>query len=126
MKEMMAKDCVFCKIARGEIKKDPFNESDNFCAFEDINPLTKGHMLIVPKKHYVTLLDIPDRLGGEMLMFTKKVADKLMDEKLGDGFNILMNNLEVAGQDIFHAHLHVIPRKEGDGKIKFDLASPES
>ena len=70
---------------------------------------------VIPKKHLVTLLDIPDKLGNEMLNFIKKVAGKLMDDKLGDCFNLAMNNLEVAGQEVMHAHVHVIPRKEKDG-----------
>ncbi len=107
--------CVFCKIALGEIKSEKFAESNSFFAIFDNHPKTKGHILIIPKKHFVTLLDIPNKLGSEMLEFTKKVAGKLLDEKYGDGFNILMNNLEVAGQLVMHAHLHVLPRKEGDG-----------
>jgi len=81
----------------------------------DINPVAEGHALVIPKKHYVTLLDIPNSLGEEMLDFTKKIAGSLLDNKKGDGFNIGMNNLEVAGQVVMHAHIHIIPRKEGDG-----------
>lgn len=108
-------DCIFCRIASGKVKAKKVAESNNFIAFLDANPKTEGHTLIVPKKHFVTLLDIPNNLGSEMLEFTKKVASKLMEEKKGDGFNLLMNNLEVAGQVVMHAHIHVIPRKEGDG-----------
>ena len=107
--------CVFCKIALGEIKSEKFAESNSFFAIFDNRPKTKGHVLVIPKKHFVTLLDIPNKLGSEMLEFTKKVAGKLLDEKYGDGFNILMNNLEVAGQFVMHAHLHILPRREGDG-----------
>ena len=113
-----SKECIFCKIAKGEIKTELVKESDNFIAFRDANPVTKGHTLVVPKKHFVTLLDIPNKLGEEALKFTKSVASDLMDAKLGDGFNVIMNNLEVAGQLVMHAHIHVIPRKEGDG-VKF-------
>lgn len=109
------KNCVFCKIAKGEFKQEKLMESDNFFATFDINPHAKGHTLVIPKKHYVTLLDVPNKLGDEMLEFTKKVASYLMDKKLGDGFNLLMNNLVVAGQVVMHAHIHVIPRKEEDG-----------
>lgn len=109
------KDCVFCKIARREIKAEIVLEGDNFMAFRDAKPIAKGHTLVVPKKHYVTLLDIPNKIGNEMLEFTKKVAGMLLDSKDGDGFNIAMNNLSVAGQVVMHAHLHLIPRKEGDG-----------
>lgn len=109
------KDCIFCKIVRGEVDSDKVGESDNFFAFLDAHPRAEGHVLIVPKKHYVTLLDIPEKLGNEMLEFTKKMASEILDKKLGDGFNIVMNNLDVADQVVMHAHLHIIPRKEGDG-----------
>ena len=109
------KNCIFCKIAKGEIKNNRIAESNNFFSVFDIKPKVNGHALIIPKKHFVTLLDIPNNLGNEMLEFTKKVADKLMDEGYGDGFNLVMNNLAVAGQIVMHAHLHILPRKEGDG-----------
>jgi histidine triad (HIT) family protein len=115
MGKMTEEDCIFCKIARKEIKKDPYYDCDSFCAFEDINPISPGHMLIIPKKHFVTLLDIPVRLGNEMLEFSRKLANMILDDKKGDGFNLVMNNLEVAGQVVRHAHIHLIPRKEGDG-----------
>lgn len=108
-------NCVFCKIVLGKSKSEKIAESDNFLAFYNISPLAKGHTLIIPKKHFVTLLDIPNKLGNEMLEIIKKVAFILMDKKLADGFNLGMNNLEVAGQVVMHAHIHVIPRKEGDG-----------
>jgi len=111
-------DCLFCKIAKREMKSDIIKESNNFIAIKDINPVAEGHTLVIPKRHFVTLLDIPDKLGAEMLKFTKEVAGDLLDKKLGDGFNIIMNNLECAGQLVKHAHIHVIPRKDGDG-IRF-------
>ncbi len=107
--------CIFCKIACGKIKSEKIAESDNFFAIYDIRPKTNGHTLVISKKHFVTLLDIPNKLGNELLEFTKRITGKLLDEKRGDGFNILMNNLEVAGQVVMHAHLHVLPRREGDG-----------
>ncbi len=108
-------NCVFCKIARGEIPNKRTAESNNFIAIPDAHPKTPGHTLIIPKKHFVTLLDLPNKLGNELLEFTKKVASQLLDEKKGDGFNLLMNNLQVAGQVVMHAHIHIIPRKENDG-----------
>ena len=109
------KNCIFCKMAKGEIKNERIAESNNFFSVFDIQPKVNGHALIIPKKHFVTLLDIPNNLGNEMLEFAKKVADKLMDEGYGDGFNLVMNNLAVAGQIVMHAHLHILPRREGDG-----------
>jgi len=109
------KDCMFCKIAKKEIKSEILGESNNFIAFLDTNPIAKCHALIVPKKHFVTLLDIPDKLGNEMLSFAKKISSDILTKKFGDGFNIIMNNLDPAGQVVKHAHLHIIPRKENDG-----------
>lgn len=111
---MKNEDCIFCKIARKEVNSDIIGESDNFIAILDINPKCAGHTLVLPKKHFVTILDIPDKLGCEMLAFVKKISSEIMDKKQGDGFNVIMNNLEPAGQLVGHAHIHIIPRKEGD------------
>ena len=110
----MTKDCIFCKIAQGKIPAEKIKESNNFFAIRDKNPKTEGHTLIIPKKHFVTLLDIPNTLGEELLKITKDVASDLLEKKFGDAFNILMNNLEPAGQVVKHAHVHIIPRKEND------------
>jgi histidine triad (HIT) family protein len=112
---MEDKNCIFCKIAKGEIKSEKVAESNNFFAIRDIHPKSKGHTLIIPKKHFVTLLDIPNTLGQELLEISKRVSSDLMDQKLADGFNLIMNNLQCAGQVVMHAHLHMIPRKDGDG-----------
>ncbi|MBU0907336.1 MAG: HIT domain-containing protein [Nanoarchaeota archaeon] len=111
------KDCIFCRIVKGEIPpgKGKIKESDNFLAFLDLNPHAEGHTLIIPKKHFVTILDIPNTLAPELLKIIKDVASELMDKKLGDGFNVIQNNLEVAGQVVMHAHFHIIPRKDNDG-----------
>jgi len=109
------KDCIFCKIAQRELDAEIVLESNNFIAFKDSNPISEGHTLVIPKKHFVTLLDIPNNLGNEMLEVLKKVSGDILDKKLGDGFNLGMNNLEAGGQEVMHAHVHVIPRKEGDG-----------
>lgn len=115
---MKDKNCVFCKIIKGEIKSERVAESNSFIAIRDMRPLSEGHTLIIPKTHHVTLLDLPNKLGEEMLRFSKQIASNLMDEKYADGFNVIMNNLAPAGQEVLHAHLHIIPRKEGDG-IRF-------
>jgi histidine triad (HIT) family protein len=111
-------DCIFCKIAKGEIPAEKIKESDNFFAIRDKYPHAKGHTLVIPKKHFVTILDIPNTLASELMKMIKDIASNLMDNKLGDGFNVIQNNLEVAGQVIMHAHFHIIPRKDGDG-LKF-------
>lgn len=109
-----SKNCIFCKIAKKEISTEFIDETNNFIAILDANPKTYGHILIIPKKHFVTILDIPNTLAQEMLRLIKSVSSKILEKKQGDGFNIIMNNLAPAGQVIFHAHIHIIPRKEGD------------
>ena len=111
----MAEDCIFCKIVSGEMKTDFVYEDDNFVAFLDINPVVEGHTLVIPKKHFKTLLDIPNTLGNEMLEAVKKVSLDLIKNKKGDGINVFTNIHESAGQIVHHAHLHIIPRSKGDG-----------
>ena len=112
---MENKNCIFCKIAKKQIKAGLIEETNNFIAFLDANPRAKGHTLVIPKKHYVTILDIPNTLGEEMLKLIKKIASRILEKKQGDGFNLIMNNLPPAGQFVMHAHVHIIPRKEKDG-----------
>lgn len=115
----MAEDCIFCKIIAGKIPSEKVYEDDNFVGFLDINPFTKGHTLVIPKKHYKTLLDVPSSLFGEFLDVGKKVALKLIEGEKAEGFNLMMSNFEVAQQEVPHVHLHVVPRRKGDGKFKF-------
>lgn len=109
------KDCIFCKIAKKEISTKFIEETDNFIAILDANPKTPGHTLIIPKKHYVTILDVPSTLAQEMHKLVQKISSRILETKQGDGFNIIMNNLPSAGQIVSHAHIHIIPRKEEDG-----------
>lgn len=108
-------DCVFCKIiAKGEISSTEVYEDDTVYAFLDINPSSVGHTLVVPKKHYENLFDIPDAELGILGARVKKVARAVRDALKADGVNISMNNGRAAGQIVFHAHLHIIPRFEKD------------
>jgi histidine triad (HIT) family protein len=116
---MEEKDCIFCKIVAGEIPSERVYEDDNFIGILDINPHTKGHTLVIPKKHYTTLLDAPSSLLGEFLDAGKKVALNLINKEKAEGFNLIMSNFEVAQQEVPHVHLHVVPRRKGDGKFKF-------
>lgn len=106
-------DCIFCKIAKKEIKADIVYESANFLAFPDSNPCSKGHTLIIPKKHFVNYIDMPAVLGTELLETIKKVAEIRFKEG-AEGFNVIVNNGEIAGQVVMHSHTHVIPRKKGE------------
>ena len=104
-----------CKIIRKEVPSTIVYESDNFVAFLDINQVAEGKTLLIPKRHFKTILDMPDSLGSEMLEAIKKIALKLIDEEKAEGFNILINSFEVAGQVVPHAHIHILPRKKDDG-----------
>ena len=112
---MEDKECIFCKIVKGEIKSDIVYSDDNFIGILDIHPKAKGHTVIFPKKHFRNLLDMPSSLGNEMLESVKSVALDLIKQGEGEGFNVVVNNEPAAGQVIFHAHIHVIPRKKDDG-----------
>ncbi len=113
--EEQGKDCIFCKIVRGEAPCKKAYEDDNFIGFLDVNQVAEGKTLLIPKKHYKTLLDMPSSLGNEMLDALKKIALKLIEEGKAEGFNVLVNNFEVAGQVVPHAHIHILPRKKDDG-----------
>jgi histidine triad (HIT) family protein len=108
------KECLFCKIAKKEVPSIFIKETNNFFAILDVHPKAPGHTLIIPKKHFTTFLDLPSTLSQEMHKLIQEVASKLLDEKQGDGFNILINNLPPAGQVIPHLHIHIIPRRESD------------
>lgn len=106
--------CIFCKIANGEIPSATIYEDEYFRAILDLNPASKGHALILPKSHAANIYELPDELAAKVFVLAKKLAAR-MTEVLGcDGFNIVQNNGEVAGQTVFHFHMHLIPRYEGD------------
>ncbi len=110
----MSNNCIFCKIAKKEFHTEFKAETNNFIAILDKNQKAPGHTLIIPKKHYVTFLDIPSTLSQEMHKLIQKISSEILEKKQGDGFNIIMNNLSPAGQVVMHAHIHIIPRKESD------------
>lgn len=111
----MVDECVFCRIAKGEIPSTKINETDNFFAFLDVAPLVEGHTLIIPKKHFKTILDLPNSLAPELMDFIKKTSLKLMKEYNVEGFNLINNAFSSAGQIVDHVHFHILPRKKDDG-----------
>lgn len=114
LNSMTKEDCIFCKIVSGEIPAEEVYEDDNFIGFLDNNPETEGHTLIVPKKHFRNILDLPSTMGNELLEAIKKVSLKLIQEDKADGINVRINNEPSAGQIVFHTHVHVVPRKNGN------------
>lgn len=111
----MSDDCIFCKIIEGKIPCAKVYDQGGIFAFLDIAPVNKGHALVVPKKHHATLFDLPPDLGRELLTALKLVGQAVMQATGAAGLNVGMNNFEVAGQLVHHAHFHLIPRHEGDG-----------
>ncbi len=111
----MADECLFCKIVRGEIPSGKVYEDSGFIAFLDINPRNPGHTLVVPKKHYETLFDVPDNETGEMILIVKKVASAVKNTMKAEGISIGQSNGRAAGQVIPHLHFHVIPRYMSEG-----------
>ena len=110
----MKNDCVFCAIAAGEIPSFKIYEDDLVLAYLDINPFTKGHTLVIPKAHSAGLLDTDDDVLAAVVSRVKKVAAHLKATLPCDGFNILQNNGEAAGQTVMHIHFHIIPRYAGE------------
>ncbi len=107
-------NCIFCKIANGEIPSATLYEDDKFRVILDLGPASKGHALILPKEHYADIYEIPEELAGEVYKLAAKMAKKMTAALGCDGFNIVQNNKAVAGQTVFHFHMHLIPRYEGD------------
>ncbi|MCR4716204.1 MAG: HIT family protein [Lachnospiraceae bacterium] len=107
-------DCIFCKIANGDIPSNSIYEDDDFKVFLDLSPANKGHALIVPKVHYDNAYEMDDEFAAKVFPLATKVARAVKKALNADGVNILQNNEEVAGQTVFHFHMHVIPRFKDD------------
>lgn len=120
MSKKVVDDCIFCKIIAGEIPSKTVYEDDSYKAILDISPASKGHVIILPKNHANNIFEISDEDASGIMIVAKKIAAKLKKVFDCDGVNILQNNGEVAGQTVFHLHVHVIPRYENDNiKIKW-------
>ena len=111
---MKENDCIFCKLANGQIPSAAVFEDDDFKVILDLGPASKGHALIIPKEHYADIFDMPDVLLQKAYTLAKKMAAELKDKLECDGINILQNNGEAAGQTVFHFHIHLIPRMTKD------------
>lgn len=112
---MSTQDCIFCKIIKGEIPCAEIYSDDNVLAFLDIGPVNKGHTLIIPKQHYGNIFDIPAELAPAIINAQKIVGKAILATTGATGLNIFMNNHPDAGQLVFHAHWHLIPRFSDDG-----------
>lgn len=108
-------DCIFCKIIDGDIPCAKLLETDKVLSFMDINPVNPGHALVIPKRHADTLLELTQEELHSIIFVTRRVAGAVTETVDADGFNVLQNNGECAGQVVRHVHFHVIPRKVDDG-----------
>lgn len=114
---MVKDDCIFCKLANGVIPTNTVFEDDDFRVFMDASPATKGHCLIVPKNHYANLYELGEEESQKLIPLAKKVAANMKEKLNCEGLNLVQNNGEIAGQTVFHFHLHVIPRYSGDSQV---------
>jgi len=108
-------ECVFCDIVKGKLNAYKVYESENYLAFLDINPRSKGHTLVIPKEHYSSILELPEEKIYGLFNTVKIVAEKIVKNLNARGINICINNGKEAGQVIPHLHVHIIPRY-GDDK----------
>ena len=113
---MKKDDCIFCKLAAGDIPTNTIYEDDSFRAILDNGPATRGHTLIIPKNHSEDLFSLPDDTAAGAIKLAKKIADRMKEKLSCDGVNLVQNNGTAAGQTVMHFHLHVIPRYTNDGQ----------
>ena len=112
--------CIFCKIINGEIPSKKVYEDDDVLAILDISQATVGHTLVMPKKHYANILEIPQNEYQKVMVKVKEISEKLNKKLNPKGINILNNCGEVAGQTVMHYHVHILPRyNDSDLKIEF-------
>ena len=122
---MSHNDCIFCKIAKGEIPSATIFENADFKVILDVAPAAKGHSLIIPKEHFKDIFELDSDTAAKLFTLAAAVARELKAELKCDGLNVLQNNGEVAGQTVFHFHMHLIPRYNDDG-LDITLGSRES
>lgn len=109
------KECIFCKITKGEIPAVKVYEDNEVLAFMDIHPKHPGHTLVIPKDHIENIYGMPSETAARLMIVVQKIAVAVKNAADADGINISMNNESAAGQDVWHAHMHVIPRFNEDG-----------
>ena len=123
---MKQEQCIFCKIIAGEIPSHTIYEDEKYKVILDVGPATKGHALILPKNHYENLYELPEADAAEVFKLAKKMMIHMTDKLRCDGFNIVQNNGETAGQTVYHFHMHLIPRYKNDGEILKYIAGEPS
>lgn len=114
---MYEQDCLFCRLIRGELPCAAVFESEHVFAFLDINPVNKGHVLVIPRKHAETMFDVPSGDGSVLLEAIQRIGRAVMRATGAQGLNVMQNNYKAAGQEVGHVHWHLIPRHTDDGHI---------
>jgi histidine triad (HIT) family protein len=126
---MTGVDCIFCQIVRGAAPASIVHEDEHTLAFMDIQPVTSGHLLVIPKQHAASLADLPPGSGGRLTEVAVSLAAALRRTDLRcEGVNLFLADGEAAGQEVFHVHLHVFPRYAGDGfglRITYPAQPPD-
>lgn len=123
---MRKEDCIFCRIANGEIPSKTLYEDENFRVILDLGPATRGHALILPKEHAAELYELPEETAAGAMKLAQKMARRMKEKLHCDGLNLIQNNGEAAGQTVSHVHLHLIPRYKDDGQnINWVPAKPD-
>lgn len=107
--------CVFCKIIKGEIPSSKVYEDKEVLAFLDIAPVSKGHTLVIPKRHFETIIDTPNELLGKVINAVKKLSPAVMKATGAEGISVAQSNYPAAGQVVPHLHFHIMPRFKEDG-----------
>jgi histidine triad (HIT) family protein len=118
------RDCIFCKIVRGEIPSVRVFEDETFIAILDLFPVTEGHTLLIPKEHHVNIFDVPEDIAIAAYPLLAKLARAIRSATGADGLNLVQNNGEISGQAVFHSHIHLIPRY-ADDNLRFVIPGKE-
>ena len=116
-------NCIFCRIASGEIPCAKVYEDEHVLAFLDLAPVHPGHTLVIPKTHHKDMLEVPAELGTAVFAALRKVAAAVLEATGAQGFNVMQNNRLAAGQTVFHIHWHIIPRFDDDGLNMWEQGS---
>ena len=121
----MVSDCIFCKIVAGEIPASKVYDDDHFLAFLDISQVTPGHTLVIPKKHARNLLEMTPDETAALFNIVSRVTKKVESATQPQGMNIISNMEEIAGQSVFHTHVHILPRYSQEDDLKIDFIAHE-
>lgn len=115
IKHFLARECIFCQILDGSAEASFLYRDESVAAFLDIRPVTEGHALVIPVQHHETMNDVPDDVAGRLTALSVRIAKALAGTVRMEGYNLFVANGEAANQEVFHVHLHVLPRYRGDG-----------